>query len=120
MRVAGCLVTEVTSATMHDPPDSSHWSRARSVDLFICPSVTEESILGHMKLGWCHAGASRAAYAAASRNVWAIGAATRPPTPPPSTITEKARSFRKPMNQAWVLGGTAVPNSAVPVLPAIG
>ena len=55
----------------------------------------------------------------AARNVWAIGAATRPPTPPPSTITANARSSRNPMNHAWVFGGVSVPNSAVPVLPAI-
>ena len=47
-----------------------------------------------------------------------MGAATWPPTPPPSTSTAKASEPRNPMNQAWVAGGSALPNSAVPVLPA--
>src|SRR6185295_19164536 len=49
----------------------------------------------------------------------AIGAATRPPTPPPSTITANARLLRYPMNQARVSGGLPLPNSAVPVLPNV-
>src|SRR5258707_15300056 len=32
-------------------------------------------------------------------------------------MTANARPPRKPMNHAWVLGGLAFPNSAVPVLP---
>src|SRR4029077_19434394 len=54
------------------------------------------------------------------RNFAASGAATFPPTPPPSTSTAKARLPRKPTNHAWVLGGVALPNSAVPVLPDTG
>src|SRR5205814_4428326 len=55
----------------------------------------------------------------ATRNRFARGAATLPPTPPPSTRTANARLPRKPMNQAWVGGGLPLPNSAVPVLPAM-
>lgn len=48
-----------------------------------------------------------------------MGAATAPPTPPPTTRTANARSPWYPMNQASVCGGLALPNSAVPVLPTV-
>ena len=84
------------------------------------PSTTSCSWAVHLRARGSRARSVSLGHAQpAARKVCAMGAATRPPTPPPSTSTANARSSRKPMNQAWVFGGVSVPNSAVPVLPAI-